>query len=68
MTPLENGGDALAKWFAMFGEAFLAPIPAGRRAEVVAEMERRAARELLRDGVWTVDYRRLRVVAVKPLP
>ena len=64
-TPFE-GEEGMANWVAMFGAAWLAPLPVERRpraAQRVVELTRPA---LYRDGGWVADYRRLRLVAVKP--
>ena len=61
-TSLEGGSQGLAKWFAMFGAPLTEEL---RQPEFVRLVEQFAAPSLLRDGVWSVDYRRLRVVARK---
>jgi hypothetical protein len=49
----------------MFGDSFFNGMPANeavaKRREVVGLLRPK----LYRDGVWTVDYRRLRVLALK---
>lgn len=62
-TPLEGGRDALARWFAMFGRCFTDPLAPGQREGFLRDMEEKAAEHMVADGVWTLDYRRLRVVA-----
>ena len=64
-TPLDGGAGALARWFAMFGDAFTRELSEDSREQFLRLVEARAAHTLLRDGVWVVDYRRLRVFAVK---
>ena len=61
-TPLEGGGQGLANWFAMFGAPLTEEL---RQPEFVRQVEEFAAGSLLRDGVWSADYRRLRMVAHK---
>jgi hypothetical protein len=63
-TPLE-GESGLRDWVAMFGRAVLDPVPAERRPEFLRAVEEAARPTLCRDGTWTADYRRLRVVAVR---
>ena len=63
-TPLEGGRPALANWLAMFGTCFTDALAPEQRAPFIEGVEKRAAR-LLVEGVWTVDYRRLRVRAIK---
>jgi trans-aconitate methyltransferase len=64
-TPLEVGNDALANWLAMFGTCFTDVLAPELRGPFVRRVEERAAHRLRPDGVWTVDYRRLRIRAVK---
>jgi trans-aconitate 2-methyltransferase len=64
-TPLEGGDDALANWLAMFGACFTDALAAEQRGPFVRRVEQRAERRLRPDGVWTIDYRRLRIRAVK---
>jgi trans-aconitate methyltransferase len=56
---LEGGEHGLAKWLDMFGKPFQ-PGP-----DFVRLVEEHSRAKLYRDGGWTMDYRRLRVVAVK---
>jgi len=65
MTPLEGGRDGLFQWMEMFGGAFLEALPKDQWPAFRSEFETRAAPALLHDGIWTADYRRLRVVAVR---
>jgi trans-aconitate methyltransferase len=62
-TPLEGGEDGLRAWVEMFGGHYLAQVPAGRREEYLRQVEDAARPALFRDGLWTADYRRLRVTA-----
>jgi hypothetical protein len=63
-TPLD-GPDGLRRWVEMFGGDFLGRVPSDRRDEFFAGVEDHARTDLFRDGRWVVDYRRLRVVAVR---
>jgi trans-aconitate methyltransferase len=64
-TPLEDGEAGMANWLDMFGEPCLAAVPQEARHEVIAGAIERMRPQLWREGRWTADYRRLRVVAVK---
>ena len=64
-TPLD-GADGLRAWLEMFGGELLRRVPADRQGEFLALVEDAARPALYRDGGWVADYRRLRVVAVKP--
>ncbi len=63
-TPLE-GENGMEDWLRMFGDSFFKGMPVNeavaKRREVVGLLRSK----LYRDGVWTVDYRRLRVLALK---
>jgi trans-aconitate methyltransferase len=64
-TPLEGGDDALANWLAMFGTCFTDALAPELRGPFVRRVEERAERRLRPEGAWTVDYRRLRIRAVR---
>ncbi|HUK19525.1 MAG TPA: class I SAM-dependent methyltransferase [Bryobacteraceae bacterium] len=64
-TPLEGDAAGLAHWFEMFGGTWTGALSPEQRPRFLNAAERLAADKLLRDGVWTVDYRRLRVAARK---
>jgi trans-aconitate methyltransferase len=63
-TPLE-GPDGMANWLHMFTGTYLRELPPERVADVVDQLVGLLLPTLYHDGVWTVDYRRLRVVALK---
>lgn len=61
-TPQEGGGEGLRNWLKMFGRQFTEHAP-DTHDEVMKGMEGRLRGKLFSEGVWTIDYRRLRVVA-----
>jgi trans-aconitate methyltransferase len=63
-TPLE-GEDGMANWLRMFTQTYLSQYSPARAGEIVTELVDRLRPVLYRDGVWTVDYRRLRVLAIR---
>ncbi len=63
-TPLE-GPTGLRNFIAMFIRATLESVPPDRRDDFLRAVEDAARPELFRDGSWSADYRRLRVVAVR---
>ena len=66
-TELEGGESGLANWLDVFGDSLFAPLADDERAAVVSAVEDRL-RQTLFDAAtetWTVDYRRLRFVAVR---
>lgn len=62
-TPLGEAG--LAGWLEMFGQRFFADLSAEAWAEIVRAVEA-AAPQLYQEKEWIADYRRLRVIAMKP--
>jgi hypothetical protein len=57
---------SLGDWLGTFAQSFLAPLGEEERAEVKAEVERDLASILKsNDGVWSVDYVRLRFSATR---
>jgi SAM-dependent methyltransferase len=63
-TPLE-GENAMEDWLRMFCGSFFKGTSIEDATAKMREVVRLLRPELYRDGVWTVDYRRLRVVAFK---
>lgn len=64
-TPLEEGERGLETWLRMFAGSFLAALPEGKDSAFLREVERAARPALFRDGAWVLDYRRLRLLAVR---
>jgi trans-aconitate methyltransferase len=64
-TRLEDGEEGLDTWLRMFRSSVLERLPLERQPEFLREVARRARPELFRDGVWELDYRRLRIAAWK---
>lgn len=60
-----EGEDGLDDWLVMFGGKLFAGISEDRQREIRREVADRLRASMYRDGNWIVDYRRLRVVAVK---
>ena len=63
-TPLE-GEDGMRNWMAMFCQSMFRDVPAGRIDEILGEIEERLRGTNYRDGAWFVDYRRLRITALR---
>lgn len=66
-TKLDDPERGLREWLTMFGQALLAPIPAAQLGDFWTRFEAHARPVLFCDGSWYADYRRLRVVAHRPL-
>lgn len=63
-TELSGGREGLRSFFRMFGDRFLGELNEEEWNEVVGAVEDELRQELYSDGVWTVDFRRLRFKAV----
>jgi trans-aconitate 2-methyltransferase len=64
-TPLEGGEHGLRDWLKMFGMFASDVVQPRQRDELISRIETLARPSLFCDGVWTVDYKRLRMIAVK---
>jgi trans-aconitate methyltransferase len=60
-----EGESGMEDWLSMFGGKLFAGIREDRQREIRREVANRLRPVMFRDGNWIVDYRRLRVVAVK---
>lgn len=63
-TPLE-GEDGLESWLRMFTGSYFRELPPEAAANFIRQLVDTLRPALYRDGVWTVDYRRLRVACVR---
>jgi trans-aconitate methyltransferase len=64
-TPLE-GESGMEHWIRQFKWYYFENLPVAQRTAILAEVVAALRPKLFRDGVWFADYRRLRVVAIKP--
>jgi trans-aconitate methyltransferase len=64
-TILEGGDRGLKLWLEMFGRFAVEIVALEQRKEFFRMVNEFAAPALFHNGVWTIDYRRLRLVAVK---
>jgi trans-aconitate methyltransferase len=64
-TPLNEGDQGLRNWILMFGGSFLAGLTDKEKERIIKVAENELRPYLYKNGQWTADYRRIRVVAVK---
>jgi SAM-dependent methyltransferase len=64
-TPQDPGEEGFARWLSMFGGPLLSDLPDSARDAVVAKAVALARPLLYSDGRWTIDYVRLRFVALR---
>ena len=60
-----QGENAMEDWLRMFGGAYFDGLSADETRGAIARIVAHLRHDLYRDNVWTLDYRRLRVVARK---
>lgn len=60
-----EGEDGMEHWLSVFGASIIAGMPDARQKEVWRAVAQKLHPQCYRDGAWTLDYRRLRVVAIK---
>ncbi len=60
-----EGENGLDDWLVMFGGKMFAGISEERKREIRKSVADKLRPRFFKDGNWTIDYRRLRVVAVK---
>jgi trans-aconitate 2-methyltransferase len=65
-TPLDDGKNGLRNWLEMFAGAFFESISAAEKRDILDRVEMKLYPTLFRHGVWIADYRRIRIVALKP--
>jgi len=63
-TPVE-GENGLEDWLRMFCASYFSDLSPVETSHAIAHLVDRMRAALYRDGIWTLDYRRLRVIAVK---
>lgn len=63
-TPLTDGNTGLRNWLKMFASRFL-PESIEQQNHVFDRVEQLLQPVLYRDGIWTADYQRLRIVAIR---
>ncbi|BAZ41615.1 type 11 methyltransferase [Calothrix sp. NIES-4101] len=64
-TKLSDGDAGLQNWLLMFASRFLCMLSPEQQKQVIHTTEQRLRPSLYRDGVWSADYRRIRVVGIK---
>ena len=65
-TELKDNSNGIKDWIKMFGSAFLKGIDDVVVNEILDEVQETLKPTHFRNGKWYADYKRLRVVAIKP--
>lgn len=64
-TPLEDGEQGMKNWIKMFAHSFFQTIPAERQVSILSDIENQLRPNLYKNNTWFVDYKRIRVIAIK---
>jgi len=64
-TELKDGERGFAAWIEMFGAFALSAVSPEQQPELIRRWEDIARPKLFRNGLWVLDYRRLRMLAMK---
>lgn len=65
-TVLEDGENGLVHWLSGFAGPFLSSLREETRQEAYAKIAHKARERLYQDGSWVADYKRIRIMAIKP--
>lgn len=65
MTPLEDGENGLRHWLDMFAGSFFAHLTAAEKSEAYSQVTEKLRPLLYTNGIWTADYKRIRIKAIK---
>lgn len=63
-TPL-NGENGLKNWIEMFGGYMFEKVDEDKKQLIIAEAGNNLKSALWKDGSWTADYKRIRVIGIK---
>lgn len=65
LTPLEGGENGLRNWFKQFTDDLLKPLREDEKERVFQSAETVLRPKLYQNNQWHMDYRRIRILAVK---
>lgn len=66
-TPLE-GENGLANWLEMFGSSLFYGVDEQTKKQLINRVEDNVRTRLYQNGGWVADYKRIRVLGIKPKP
>ena len=64
-TPLSDGDTGMANWLKMFASSFFSQLSSQQQNKIIEEVTAKLKPTLYDEGIWKVDYRRIRVIAAK---
>ncbi|NJM71394.1 MAG: class I SAM-dependent methyltransferase [Scytonema sp. RU_4_4] len=66
LTPLEDGEQGMQNWLKMFANNFFKRLSTDEQITTLADIENQLRPTLYKNDTWFADYRRIRVIAMKP--
>ncbi|NMG08535.1 class I SAM-dependent methyltransferase [Brasilonema sp. UFV-L1] len=66
LTPLEDGEQGMQNWIKMFANSFFNGLPTTVQISTLADIENQLRPTLYKNDTWFADYKRIRVIAIKP--
>jgi len=64
---MKEGDKGLRVWLRGFADFFFDGLTDGEKVTAIAAGESETRDSLFTDGAWHIDYKRLRILAVKPM-
>ncbi|MCF2938198.1 class I SAM-dependent methyltransferase [Paenibacillus alkaliterrae] len=65
-TEMKDGENGLNLWLTGSVDDFFIGFSAEEKKQVIEKIATEARNELFKDGAWYIDYKRLRIMAIKP--
>lgn len=65
-TKMKDGKDGLYHWLDGLADDFFKELSENERSSVFEKVATKAQKDLFYDGAWFLDYKRLRIFAIKP--
>lgn len=65
-TPLKDGITGLNHWLNSFGDDYFHQYSEAEKEGIFQKIRKKVKPDLFHDGTWYADYKRIRVVALKP--
>jgi len=66
-TQLADSDSGIRDWLRMFASSFFEKIPEEQQESIIEEVQEELRPQLFYDSNWYADYKRLRIIAYKPL-
>ena len=64
-TELADANAGIKDWLSMFAESFFNGVSENHREKIKNEVQEKIKEKCLINGKWFVDYKRIRIVAIK---